>query len=283
MITVRNLRFSYRPNAEPTIRDISFDIGRGEIFGFLGPSGSGKSTTQNILIRLLTGFSGIVSVLGRPIGEWSQDYYNHIGVGFELPNHYLKLTALENLAFFASFYNRPTRDPLELLGLVGLAGDAQKKVRDFSKGMKMRLNFVRALLHNPELLFLDEPTSGLDPGNARILKDLIFREKERGTTVFLTTHNMHDAGELCDRIAFIAGGEIQLIDSPRALQLRYGRRSVLVEYRDNGIQRQEFPLDGLGDNPAFLALLNGGTVESIHTREATLEDIFMQVTGIALS
>ena len=283
IISVHKLRFSYRPGIEPTVKDISFDISQGEIFGFLGPSGSGKSTTQKILIRLLSGFSGEVSVLGKPVGDWSPDYYNHIGVGFELPNHYLKLTALENLSFFASFYDRPTRDPLELLDLVGLANEAHKKVGDFSKGMRMRLNFVRALLHDPELLFLDEPTSGLDPVNAKVIKELILHERSRGKTVFLTTHNMQDAGELCDRIAFIVNGEIRLIDSPRSLQLRHGRHSVLVEYRNNGVQRREFPLDGLGENPDFLALLKSDTVESIHSREATLEDIFIQVTGILLA
>jgi fluoroquinolone transport system ATP-binding protein len=280
---VNNLVYAYPKSTQPTVRGISFRIEAGEIFGFLGPSGAGKSTTQKVLIRLLPGYRGDVSVLRKDLRQWGNDYYERIGVGFELPNHYQKLTALENLRFFASFYDKKTQDPLQLLAMVQLQEDAHKKVENFSKGMKMRLNFVRALLHDPDILFLDEPTSGLDPVNARIMKDLIGELKRRGKTIFITTHQMHDADELCDRVAFIVDGEIRLIDSPARLKVQRGQRKVRVEYRNGQSRTAEFDLDGLGRNPAFLALVADAHIESIHSQEATLDEIFIQVTGRRLT
>jgi len=279
MIDVQNLLYTYPGQTAPTVKEISFQVQPGEIFGFLGPSGAGKSTTQKVLTRLLGDFEGQVSVLGKTLKGWGVKYYNHIGVGFELPNHYHKLSAEENLRFFGSFYDRPVQKPAELLAMVGLENHARKRVSDFSKGMKMRLNFLRAIMHDPELLFFDEPTAGLDPGNARLLKNIILDLKARGKTIFLTTHHMQDADQLCDRIAFLADGRIELIDSPKALKLRYGRRLVRVEYRNGQIASREFPLDGLGVNPEFLRLLREENIETIHTEEATLDDIFIEVTG----
>ncbi len=283
MITVDRLTFTYPGGKEPAVRDVSFDVGKGEVFGFLGPSGAGKSTTQKILIGLLKGYQGRVQVLGKELGAWRSDLYEHIGVSWELPNHYQKLTALENLKLFAALYSRPTRDPLALLETVGLADDANTRVSAFSKGMAMRLNFVRSLLHSPELLFLDEPTAGLDPVNARKLKDIVIEMKRQGVTVFLTTHDMHTADELCDRVAFIVDGQIALVDAPRALKLRHGARCVRVEVQRNGATAtEEFPLESLGANDAFFKLLRAFPVETIHTQEATLEDIFIRSTGRSL-
>jgi fluoroquinolone transport system ATP-binding protein len=283
VITVHNLNFTYSGATEPALKGISFGIERGEIFGFLGPSGAGKSTTQKILIGLLKEYEGEVSVLGRDLRGWGSDYYERIGVSFELPNHYLKLTALENLQYFRSLYVGECEEPQALLEMVGLGEDGQTRVGQFSKGMRNRLNVARALLHRPQLLFLDEPTSGLDPVNARRVKEIIRRKREEGTTVFLTTHNMSVADELCDRVAFIVEGEIPLTDAPRALKLRHGQRQVRVEYGANGQMRSsEFPLDGLGENPDFLALLRGEAIQTIHTQETTLENVFIDVTGRSL-
>jgi fluoroquinolone transport system ATP-binding protein len=148
--------------------------------------------------------------------------------------------------------------------------------------MKMRLNFVRALMHGPELLFLDEPTSGLDPVNARRIKDIILQLRQEGTTIFLTTHQMHDAEELCDRVAFIVDGAIQLIGSPRELKQQYGQRSVKVAFQNGGAEAREFPLDGLGGNAEFQRILREERLLSIHSREASLDDIFIKVTGKSL-
>jgi fluoroquinolone transport system ATP-binding protein len=280
MITVENLSFTYPKAAEPAIRGLSFGIARGDIFGFLGPSGAGKSTTQKILIGLLKDYQGQVSVLGKDLKGWNADYYERIGVSFETPNHYLKLTALENLRYFAALYGSATREPRGLLERVGLGADGDKPVSQFSKGMKNRLNVARALLHDPELLFLDEPTTGLDPVNARLIKELIEEQRGAGKTVLLTTHNMTVADELCDRVGFIVDGEVRLIDAPRELRLRYGRRVVRVEYQTDGrMALRDFQLETLGDDDDFIALLRDGKVQTIHTLEATLEDIFIEVTG----
>ena len=286
MLSVENLSYTY-PGGTEAVRGIDFTIEKGEIFGFLGPSGAGKSTTQKVLIRLLRGFQGQITVLDRPLTEWDDSYYEQVGVAFELPNHYQKLTARENLSLFRSLYSGETHDPIELLEMVGLKEDADTRLSQFSKGMQMRLNFVCALIHKPDLLFLDEPTTGLDPVNGQKIKEIIRDQKAAGRTIFLTTHDMTVADQICDRIAFIIDGKISVIDSPRNLRLQHGKRRVRVEYHSDGAsspsQQAEFPLDGLGDNSDFLTLLRNNPIETIHTQEATLEDIFIETTGRSLT
>jgi len=280
MIQVKNLNYQYPNTSNLAIKGINFSIAKGEVFGFLGPSGSGKSTTQKILFKLLTGYNGMAQIDGKEVNVWGKDLYEKIGVGFELPNHYLKLTALENLSFFKNFYNK-THNPMELLDMVGLKKDANKKVGDFSKGMKMRLNFVRSFLHDPEILFLDEPTSGLDPVNSKVVKDIIVDLKSKGKTIFITTHQMYDAEKLCDRVAFIVDGEIKAMDSPENLKIKHSNRSVEVLFR-NSVDKEKFQLDGLGQNKTFLEKLQSNEIETIHSKEASLDDIFIQVTGKTL-
>jgi fluoroquinolone transport system ATP-binding protein len=283
MISVRDLSFTYSGSGTQAVDGVSFEIHTGEIFGLLGPSGAGKSTMQKILIGLLRGYRGEARVFDREVRDHGPSYYERVGVSFELPNHYLKLTALENLRYFASLYEGVTEDPVAVLEMVGLAEDGDKRVSQFSKGMRNRLNVARSLLHRPDLLFLDEPTSGLDPVNARLVRDLIRSRRDAGATVFLTTHNMAVADELCDRVAFIVDGRIALIDAPRALRLRYGRREVEVEFGTDGrLERRVFELDGLGENAAFLQLLRTEQIQTLHTRETTLENIFIEVTGRSL-
>ena len=285
VIGVHNLSFTYPGADSPAVRRMDFEVGRGEIFGFLGPSGAGKSTTQKLLIGLLRGHVGDIAVWGREPAAWGRDYYERIGVSFELPNHYGKLTAAENLRFFASLYEGRTRDPLDLLEMVGLRGDADARVSTFSKGMQMRLTFARSLLNNPELLFLDEPTSGLDPVNARNVKNIVLDLKEQGRTVFLTTHDMATANELCDRVAFVVDGAIVALDTPAELRIARSQRLVRVEYRGAGgdLTAEEFAMDGLADDAAFHSVLRGHHVETIHSREATLDDVFVEVTGRTLA
>jgi fluoroquinolone transport system ATP-binding protein len=276
MIDVTDLSYTYRGTALPAIENMTFRVERGEIFGFLGPSGAGKSTTQKILIGLLRDHVGTARVLGRDVREWRRDDYRRIGVSFELPNHYLKLTAAENLRYFAALYG-VSADPAIVLDEVGLGGDAEKRVGEFSKGMRNRLNVARSMLHNPELLFLDEPTSGLDPSTSQRIRDVLRRRRDAGATIFLTTHDMRTADELCDRVAFLYGGTLRLIDAPRALKLKYGRRVVRIE-NERGDAR-EYPLDGLADNAEFLGELREGTVRTMHTQETTLDEIFIATTG----
>jgi ABC-type transport system involved in cytochrome c biogenesis ATPase subunit len=148
MIRVADLSFTYPKARKPAIEDLGFEVERGEIFGFLGPSGAGKSTTQRILIGLLRQYQGSVSVLDRKLSEWGSDYYERIGVSFEFPTHFLKLSALENLTYFGRLYRTQVRTPTELLELVGLRDDGQMLVSQYSKGMKNRLSVARALLHD---------------------------------------------------------------------------------------------------------------------------------------
>ncbi len=231
---------------------------------------------------MLKGYGGEVFINGRELRQWKTDLYYQIGVGFELPNHYGKLSAFENLAFFASFYQNKVsiseKRIMMLLERVGLGAAAHKKTADFSKGMKMRLNFIRALLHNPPILFLDEPTSGLDPVNAKIIKDMIAELVQEGKTIMLTTHHMHDAEQLCHRLAFMIEGKLPLIESPKKLKLQYGKRLLEIEY-GNPTQKKVFNLDNLPKEEALPILLKTEYIHSIHSQEATLEDIFIEVTG----
>ena len=281
-IAVEDLSFRYPGQSAPAVDGVSFAVSRGEIFGLLGPSGAGKSTLQKVLTRQQRRFDGTASVLGKPLAAWGQDYFEAIGVGFEMPNHYVKFTAVENLAFFASLYRRKSRDPMELLALVGLEKAAHKKVETYSKGMRMRLNFVRAIQHDPEILFLDEPTAGLDPVNAHNIKRLIAGQRQQGKTVVLTTHNMNDVDELCDRISFMVAGRFAALDAPQTLKAKYGRRTVRVTHGCDEVATDEFALDELADNARFQAILRAGAVRTLHSQEASLDQVFSDVTGTSL-
>ncbi|MCK5687380.1 ABC transporter ATP-binding protein [bacterium] len=280
MINVKDLEFTYPGNNEKTIKGLSFSIARGEVFGFLGPSGAGKSTTQKIIIGILKNYKGQVSVFDNELSGMGPDYYERVGVAFEFPNLYTKFTAMENLDYFKAMYKGETAEPESLLELVGLMKDARTRVSDYSKGMKMRLNLCRALLNNPDILFLDEPTSGLDPVNAKKVREIILSKKEEGKTVFMTTHNMYVADEICDRVAFIVDGKLSLIDSPRELKLKNGKKVVKIEYRfQDEIRTSEFEVDGLGENTQFQEIVKNNCIETIHSQEATLEDVFIRTTG----
>lgn len=285
MIYVSNMSASY-PNAKlKTLKNISFDVKPGEIFGFLGPSGAGKSTLQKVLTGSLKTYSGTVKVFNKEVSEHGTAFYERIGVDFEFPNFYEKFTALENLQYFSSLYAKKSVDLLAALRSVGLETEAHKKVSSFSKGMKMRLGFIRSLLHNPNLLFLDEPMSGLDPANVRLLKDLMLQQKAMGKTIILTTHNMHDALELCDRVAFIVDGEIKALNSPKILLQENGDNATMVKfsyYTSEGVAEQTCLLSELHRNKLFCLALEQKTLLHIHSQEKTLEDVFMELTGRCL-
>ena len=282
MFKVEDLRFKYPNNKDDVIKGINFEIKEGEIFGFLGPSGAGKSTTQKILIKILENYRGKISYNGKDISTFGNDFYEDIGVSFEMPIHFSKMTAMENINFFLKLYKR-NADVEALMKRVGLWESRDKMVGEFSKGMKIRLNIVRALLNEPKMLFLDEPTNGIDPANAKVLKDLVKEFKADGGTVFITSHIMSDIDQLCDRVAFIVNGEIKEIDSPRNLKIRYGRRELKLEYKENGeIIERIFPMDNIGKNEEFLTLLQTKDIETLHSGETTLEDIFIKVTGVEL-
>lgn len=281
MIEINGLHFSY--TKKPFIEGMSFSVREGEVFGFLGPSGAGKSTLQKILTGQISSYKGSVRVFGSEVRAQGRDFYERIGIDFEFPTLYEKLTARQNLKFFGSLYSPPLRDVGELLRSLDLQQDADKKVSEYSKGMKSRLSFLRALINDPEILFLDEPTSGLDPANAFLMKQLILDEKKRGKTVILTTHNMADAQELCDRVAFIVNGSIAAMDTPHNLIMRKGAALVRYSWSENGAeQTAECPLNATGSDTRLKELIADGLLLTVHSAEPNLGDIFMEVTGRAL-
>lgn len=284
MIRVAQLYHSYGRNDQYQVEDVSFEIDEGEIFGLLGPNGAGKSTTQKILTGLLPIQTGEAVIAGVDIRRASRQLFNQIGVSFEQPNVYKKLTGLENLAFFRGLYDVPTADPRELLERFGLGDAAGKKAGEYSKGMQQRLVLARSLTNNPRIWFLDEPTTGLDPTTAQSVKQLIRERRDAGTTIFLTTHDMHVAEELCDRVAFLNAGKIVAMDSPRSLKLQYGEKVVKVETRNNGtVETERIAIGDATARQRFYQLLESGRVETIHSLEASLEEIFIAVTGRGLS
>jgi len=283
MISVKNLSHSYSNDEKLAVNNISFEVSNGETFGFLGPSGAGKSTTQGILTGLLKQQTGEVLVAGYNLKKVNNERFNKIGVSFEQSNVYSKLTAYENLKYYADLFDVPTRDPHELIKLVGLEGRENDRAGEFSKGMKHRLTFARSMINNPALWFLDEPTTGLDPSIAATIKNIIRAEKERGTTTFLTTHNMYIADELCDRVAFIIDGEIKLIDTPMNLKLKYGKKLVEIEYIKEGKSIKETLKTVTESERAKIAnIVTNYDIITMHSKEATLEEIFIQVTGRGL-
>lgn len=280
MIEVIDLSFSYTKNT--FLEDINFQVAKGEIFGFLGPSGAGKSTLQKILTGLIKTYGGNSIVNGFESKNYNNNFYQNIGVDFEFSSLYEKLTAKQNLHYFGSLYCKNLRNIDDLLKAVGLQNDCDKKVSDYSKGMMSRLNFIKALLHNPDILFLDEPTSGLDPNNSRDMKNIILEEKEKGKTIILTTHNMLDATELCDRVAFIVDGKIKALDSPHNLIMSKGAAKIRYTYLENGEKTRECLLNKTDVDKKLHELIQNNRIVSIHSSEPTLNDIFMDVTGRVL-
>ena len=283
MIAVKELYHSYSKDENYAVKNVEFEVQKGEVFGFLGPSGAGKSTTQGILTGLLPLQKGQATVAGFDMRSPKREMFNQIGVSFEQSNVYGKLTALENLEFYRKLFDVNTADPMSLLKLVGLDHVARQKAEEFSKGMKHRLTFARSMINHPEIWFLDEPTTGLDPAIASEIKDIVKAENDKGVTVFLTTHNMFVADELCDRVAFIIDGEIRLIDSPRNLKLRYGTHMVSVEHVIDGqLKKETFSLLIPEEKQRLSQIIRTGQIEMMHTQEATLEEIFIKVTGRGL-
>lgn len=281
MIEIKNLTFSYQKNNQ-TLHGLTFSVDDGEIFGFLGPNGSGKSTTQKILTGILRGYGGDVCLFGQRPERHQKVFQEKIGVLFEFPYLYNNLSALDNLNYFASFYPKEQRrNADELLDRLEFKKDYLKKpVSSYSKGMRQRVSMARALLSSPRLLFLDEPTSGLDPSGAVLFRGIIEEERKKGTTVFLTTHNMLDADLLCDRVAFIADGEIKAMDSPEKLKEKNSNHQVEIGYRYQG-KRCTAMIEIPELNTGFS--FPHDEIISIHSKEPTLEDMFIQYTGRGLS
>lgn len=254
------------------LKDISFTISEGEIFGFLGPSGSGKTTTINILTGQLAASSGEVTVFGKKPQELKTSDFEKIGIVSDNSGSYEKISLYKNILAYSKLYNLDKSRVDELLKWLGLYDDRKKPVEKLSTGMKQRMLLARALLNKPQVLFLDEPTSGLDPATSRVIHDLLLALRDAGTSIFLTTHDMHEATLLCDQLALLDKGLLVEQGSPSELIAKYNhRKKVRLTYGDGSHQELDFSeLTKRGDAQG---------IEMIHSCEPTLEDIFIELTG----
>jgi ABC-2 type transport system ATP-binding protein len=275
---------TYRYGDLTAVDHISFQVAEGEIVGFLGPNGAGKTTTVRMLTGQLRPIEGRASILGLDIARQPKKAQALMGICFENTNLYEQMSAEENLRLFAQLYGTQDFDAGALLARVGLGGRERDRVERYSKGMKQRLMVARALVNRPRILFLDEPTEGLDPVSAETIRTIIREERDRGATVFLTTHDMMEADKLSNRVAFINQGRIVALDTPHNLKQRYGRRALRAQVatRDGGLEEREITLDQPETGPAIQALLAQERIVTLHSEEATLEDIFIQITGRGL-
>jgi ABC-2 type transport system ATP-binding protein len=281
-IIVENL--TYRYGSLVAVDHIGFEVDAGEILGFLGPNGAGKTTAVKVLTGQLRPLEGHAILLGRDIVKETQAVRSQIGVCFEQTNLYEQMSALDNLLLFAELFGVKGFDGYALLKRVGLAGREKDRVSGYSKGMKQRLMVARSLVNTPKIIFMDEPTAGLDPVSSQAIGNIILEERDRGATVFLTTHDMWEADKLCHRVAFMDQGKLVILDTPYNLKQRYGKRSLVAEVEaGGGLEKREISMDSADTAGAVEGLFSREKVVTIHSEEATLEDIFIKVTGRRLS
>ena len=254
------------------ISSLTFEVNKGEILGFLGPSGSGKTTTINILTGQLTPDQGQSSILGKSSTNLNEKDLANIGLITENSGYYEKLSLYDNLLFFAKLYDVPQGDLDDLMKRVGLYDRRKTLAEKLSTGMKQRMLLVRAIINKPQVLFLDEPTSGLDPSTSKSIHELIKELQAEGTTIFLTTHDMHEATILCDKIILLNKGQIVEAGTPSDLIQKYNTaKRVKITYQsgeENYLSFSELGQVGQTDD-----------ILTIHSCEPTLEDVFIQLTG----
>ena len=303
-IDARGVCFRFGP--EFALQDIDLQVRRGEIFGFLGHNGAGKTTTVRLLNGVLRPFSGTLTVLGAPPSDESAGVRRHTGVLTELPSLDDRLSARETLRDFAELYDVPVAEVetrvAGILETFGLTDAADRRIAQYSKGMRQRLALCRALLHEPDLVFLDEPTSGLDPVAAHEVHALVRGLRRLGKTVFLCTHNLVEAQRLCDRIAVIDHGRILAAGTPAELASRFGASGrVDVEVAPDDVAKAHAILQALGACEAEGAVLRvslaregvptavaalaaaGVRVYRVSPVDASLEDVYLSLYGRGLT
>jgi len=284
---------------------VSFEVGHGEVFGFLGPNGAGKSTTARMLTGFMCPTSGRALIAGLDVATQASAARRLIGVVPEEANVYADLTVLQNVLLMAELHgiSKPQRlaRASELLQVFDLQERKQQKGRDLSKGLRQRLMLCMALVSDPQVLFLDEPTSGLDVSSTHMIREVIQRmNRERGMTVFITTHNMEEADQLCHRVAIIDKGKLAAIDTPIALRGRVSSlRSVEVRFAQSGVKPQDVLSEPIGkvvlaangfqvfdpdpgrvaQEIATRASALNLSIESLNTLSPSLEEVFMSITG----
>lgn len=254
------------------ISSLTFDVNKGEILGFLGPSGSGKTTTINILTGQLTPDQGQSSILGKSSTNLNEEDLANIGLITENSGYYEKLSLYDNLLFFAKLYDVPQGDLDNLMKRVGFYDRRKILAEKLSTGMKQRMLLVRAIINKPQVLFLDEPTSGLDPSTSQSIHELIKELQSEGTTIFLTTHDMHEATILCDKIVLLNKGQIVEAGTPSNLIQKYNTaKRVKITYQSG--EENYLSFSELGQ------VSQTDDILTIHSCEPTLEDVFIQLTG----
>ena len=254
------------------ISSLTFEVNKGEILGFLGPSGSGKTTTINILTGQLTPDQGQSSILGKSSTNLNEEDLANIGLITENSGYYEKLSLYDNLLFFAKLYDVPQGDLDDLMKRVGLYDRRKTLAEKLSTGMKQRMLLVRAIINKPQVLFLDEPTSGLDPSTSQSIHELIKELQSEGTTIFLTTHDMHEATILCDKIVLLNKGQIVEAGTPSDLIQKYNTdKRVKITYQSG--KEDYLSFSELGQ------ISQTDDILTIHSCEPTLEDVFIQLTG----
>ncbi len=254
------------------ISSLTFEVNKGEILGFLGPSGSGKTTTINILTGQLTPDQGQSSILGKSSTNLNEEDLTNIGLITENSGYYEKLSLYDNLLFFAKLYDVPQGDLDDLMKRVGLYDRRKTLAEKLSTGMKQRMLLVRAIINKPQVLFLDEPTSGLDPSTSQSIHELIKELQAEGTTIFLTTHDMHEATILCDKIVLLNKGQIVEEGTPSDLIQKYNTdKRVKITYQSG--EENYLSFSELGQ------VSQTDDILTIHSCEPTLEDVFIQLTG----
>ncbi|HEY0727337.1 MAG TPA: ABC transporter ATP-binding protein [Pyrinomonadaceae bacterium] len=260
---------------------ISFTVEAGEVFGFLGHNGAGKTTTIRMLTGQLRPTAGTARVAGCDITTEQQRLKPLVGVVSENQNLYERMSGRENLAFAARIYGASPARIDETLEQVDLLDRAKDKVQHYSNGMKQRLLIARALLHRPQIIFLDEPTRGLDPVVAREIRRLVVQLASQGVTIFLTTHYMEEADELCRRIAFLSEGRIVALDTPDNLKLLHGQKTLEATLETG--ETLTIALDDDAAGKQLQELVSAGRLRTLHSTEATLEEVFIQIAGRGLS
>ena len=278
-IEVEKLSRSF--NGLQAVDHISFSVEAGEIFGFLGHNGAGKTTTIRMLSGQLLPTSGYARVAGCDVITEQRRLKPLIGVVSEHQNLYERMSGRENLEFAMRLYGQGARRVDEVLEQVDLLDRAKDNVKNYSNGMKQRLLIARALLHRPQIVFLDEPTRGLDPVVGREIRRLILDLSKQGVTIFLTTHYMEEADQLCGRVAFLTDGRIVALDTPNNLKVAHGQNAVKITLNDG--QSLSIALDDQDAGKQLEQLVNNGHVRTLHSAEATLEEVFLQIAGRELS
>jgi ABC-2 type transport system ATP-binding protein len=279
IIEVRNISKKFKDLQ--AIRNLSFSVEKGEIFGLLGPNGAGKSTTIKILTSQLRPDEGSASVLGLDPVKDRDKIKEKIGVVFEDQNFYPRLSVEQNLLFFAELYGKGKREVLQALEYVKLQHRKKEEASKLSRGLKQRLMIARALLPDPEIIFLDEPTVGLDPHVAREIREIFRHLKNTGKTIFLTTHYMEEADEMCSRVAFINQGSIVDLDTPDNLKEKMGSARIVITLKNNGlpVETSEFPSDSRKTAEYLQKLIVDNVKFDISTKKSSLEDVFIKMTG----